>query len=97
VWPGGKANRPLLGFPSPLLGCAPRVEGEGGRAAAPRRWEEERARRRRDAPVEGGAEDRTGGRDVFTAKERRTAPEEEGDEHQERRDLGPELRSTSPV
>jgi hypothetical protein len=54
-------------------------------------------RRRRGAPVEGGAEDRTGGRDIFTAKERRAAPEEEGDEYQERRDLGPELRSPSPA
>jgi hypothetical protein len=42
VWPGGKANRPLLGFPFPLHGRVPRVEGEGGRAAAPRRWEKER-------------------------------------------------------
>jgi hypothetical protein len=97
VWPGGKANRPLLGFPFPLFGRVPRVEGEGGRAVAPRRWEKERARRRRDAPVEGGAEDRTGGRDIFTAKERRAASGEEGDEHQERRDLGPELWSTSPA
>jgi hypothetical protein len=78
VWPGGKANRPLLGFPLPLHGRVPRVEGEGGRAAAPRRWEKERARHRRDAPVEGGAEGRTGGKDIFTAKERRAAPEEGG-------------------
>jgi hypothetical protein len=75
----------------------PKVEEEGGRAAAPRRWEKERVRRRRDAPVEEGAEGRTGGRDIFTAKVRRAAPGEEGDEHLERRNLGPELRSSSPA
>jgi hypothetical protein len=53
-----------------------RFEGESGRAAAaPRRWGKERARRRCVAPVEEGAEDRTGGKDHFTAKERRAAPE----------------------
>jgi hypothetical protein len=47
VWPGGKANHPLLGFPLPPLGCVHRVEGEGWCAiAAPRRWGKERARRR---------------------------------------------------
>jgi hypothetical protein len=39
VQAGGKANHPSWGFPLPLLGCVPGVEGENGRAtAAPRRW-----------------------------------------------------------
>jgi hypothetical protein len=65
---------PLLGFLLPLHGRVPKVEGEGGRAAAPRHWEKERVRRRRDAPVEGGAEGRSGGKVIFAARERRAVP-----------------------
>jgi hypothetical protein len=55
-----------------------RFEGEGGRTAA--------------APDEGGAEDRTGGKDIFTAKERRAAPEEGGRAPAGDKEQGPRRR-----
>jgi hypothetical protein len=68
-----QSQSPLLGFPLPLHGRVPRVEGEGGRAAAPLGEGVGVSPPRR--AVRGGSRGPGREQDHFAARERRAVPE----------------------